>query len=606
MISVTIDSVACRLLTCAPNTAAAVRLEVEMPAQEARSLTGYAARRSTDVLPRFAQSWHTLLEAADFAALRDASLAMQDEPILAPVWRQAWRPATESPTLTGGLIVAWTEGFATWAINPGSYAAYDYAAPLIYGRFGSPPRLVSVSGALVQAQLEVEEDAPATYALSVPGGILAADTLDAGFPVFPFASLADWSSPPSPGLGVTDVERLATGPGRMQASIFYPQVPERVFSARFAGVGRTEAAQLIAWWIRRGGAAEAHRVDLAALGVLSGGNVLARHTNRRLVLDAVGPLSTCELAWRESSSEASVPAGETAGVTVGRVPAEAWFFEIALDFNGATQTWRLTNWQSGAAGVGGHDWAYNACDFDGLTQSIDLEDDACSCTFRYFPGGPWDHWLPGRLAARGTLTLYRANASSEGSFSGFAQVWQGELRQPDLDGPIVRWQAAANAVFARMAPRQLMSTACGTMLFRPRCGLALADWTFHAVVASSSGVSITVGTITRANGGGLPSGFGAEGWFALGWLQWTVSGTPRRLSIVASAALSGGQIVLTLDRAPGLANGTAVSLAPGCDRLRESGCAKFANTDNFRGFDQMPAISPSFVLPQRHYLPAKK
>lgn len=606
MIAVNVNSVACRLLTCEPNTAAAVRLEVEMPAQEVRSLTGYASRRATDVLPRFAQSWTALLESADYVALRSASLAMQDEPILAPVWRQMWRPATESATLTGGLIVAWTEGFATWAINPGSYAAYTYAAPLIYGRFTSPPRLVAVSGALMQAQLQVEEDAPAGYALSVPGGILAADTIDTGFPVFPFASLADWSQAPSPGYAVTDVERLATGPGRMKASIFYPQTPERVFSAQFAGVNRTEAAQLIAWWIRRGGIADAHRVWVEGLGVVSGGYVLARHTNRRLVLDTVGPLSTCELAWRESSSEASVPAGETAGVTVGRLPAEAWFFDIALDFNGAVQSWRLTNWQSGATGVGGYDWTYNACDFDSLTQSIDLEDDACRVTFRYFAGGPWDNWLPSNLNARGTIGIYRASVSAAGVFSGFSQVWKGDLKRPDVDGPIVRWSGVANAIFSRMGPRQLMSTSCGTMLFRPRCGLPIADWIFNAVVAGSSGVAVTIGTITRANGGGLPGGFGAAGWFALGWLQWTVSDQPRRLSVVASAAISGGQIVLTLDRPPGLANGTAVSVVPGCDRLRDGGCTKFANTDRFRGFDQMPAISPSFVMPQRTFSSAKK
>lgn len=210
MIATTISGVPCRLLTCEPNTSVAVRLEVEMPAAETRGLTGRSSRRPGAVLPRFAQAWTSLLETAEFTALRDAALAMQDEIILAPVWRQMWRPATESATLTGGLIVAWTEGFATWAINPGSYAAYTYAAPLIYGRFSSPPRVVALSGALVQCQLQVEEEAPAAHALAPVGGILAADTIVEGKAVFPFAALADWSEAPELGLGVVDVERQAS------------------------------------------------------------------------------------------------------------------------------------------------------------------------------------------------------------------------------------------------------------------------------------------------------------------------------------------------------------------------------------------------------------
>lgn len=605
MISTTVAGQACWLLAGELFSASPIRLEVELPANEIRSLTGISSRRPGAVLPRWKQKWRALLETPQFVALRDASLAAQDEPILAPIWRHSWRPASESPTLEGGLVVAWTEGWDTWAINPGSLAGYDYAAPLIFGRFTSPPRLAAMSGGLIEAEIEVSEDAPAAYAILPAAGILAADVLDSGFPVFPFASLVDWSDRrPTAGFGVTDVERIAIGPGRMMASIFYPQTPERVFGASFTGVNRTEAAQLIAWWIRRGGIAEAHRVPLGDLGVLEGGTVTARHTNRQLVLDYTGPLASVELAWRESASEVAIPPGETAGVTLGRLPSEAFFFKIDLDFNGAIQTWYFTQWESGAY-VNLIDWAYNACDFDGITES-DLEDTECACTFRYFAGGPWDNWIPGNLAARGFLTLYRAQVSPAGVFSGFAQVYQGALTRPDFDGPIVTWRARANALFALMGPTQLMSPVCGTRLFRERCGLARADWIFNASIAAVAGNVITIGTISRANGGALPGGFGAADWFALGGLGWTVSGRPYRMGILSSGALAGGQIVLTLDRPIGLTVGASVTATPGCDRIRASGCTKFSNTDNFRGFDQIPAVSPSFVIPQRTATSAKK
>lgn len=523
------------------------------------------------------------------------------------IWPHAWRPnAGESPTLVGGLVVAYKSDWSAWAINPGSYAGYDFAAPVIYGRFRQPPRLAAVSGNLIEAQLEVTEDAPAAYAIAPAGGILAADTISGGFPVFPF--LPDWSEqPPAPGLGVTDVERLTIGGGRMKASIFYPQAPERVFSASFTGVDRTEAAQFIAWWLRREGIAGAHKVPLADFGVQNGGIVTARHTNRALSLDYTGYIASLELSWREVAPEAAVPAGETAGTTLGRVKPYAYFFQLDLDYSGALRTWRLTPWEGGGVVVGGHTWAYNACEFDRLVQSIDLEDDSCTCTFRYFAGGPWDNWLPAQLAARGYLTIYRADVNSDGSFSGFAARWQGELTKPEVDGPIVRWRAqGANALFSRTAPRQLMSKLCGTNLFKTRCGLALADWTFNASITAVAGNSITLGSIVRANGGGLPGGFGAADWFGLGYIEWATGGTILRESIAASAAIAGGTITLTMDRAITLPVGAAVSVVPGCDRIRASGCTKFANTDNFRGFDLMPAVSPSFILPQRKSTPAKK
>lgn len=604
MIAAVVNSQNCWLLHHGP-AEGATRLEVSLAVRALRSLTGRTVRRPSAFLPTYAIAWSALIDATEYAAMLAASRTAQDEPVLAPVWSLSWRPATETPTLEGGLIVAYTEDWSDWEINPVSYDGYDFAAPLIYGRFRQPVRLQSISGDLKRVEIQVEEDAVADYALAPVDGILAADTMSGGFPVFPF--LPDWSdTPPEPGLGVTDVERNDIGSGRIKASIFYPQTPEQVFSATFTGLERADTARFIAWWIRREGIAGAHKVPLADFGVIEGSTVTARHTNQTLTLQCSGYIATTELAWREVAAEATVPAGETVGTTLGRLPPGAWFFKIDLDYNGAIRTWRLTSWESGAT-AGGHEWTYNACDFDRLTQDMDLEDDVCTCHFRWFTGGPWDNWLPGQLSARGILTLYRADANADGSFAGFTQRWSGDLAQPQLDGPIVTWRAhGANALFSRSAPSQVMSKVCGTRLFKLRCGLDIADWIFNAEIAAVAGNVVTITDITRANAEGLPDGFGAEDWFGLGWIEWTSGGAKLREGIAANAAVSGGDIELTLDRAIGLAPGALVSVVPGCDRLRASGCSKFANTDNFRGFDLMPAVSPSFILPQRNSAAAKK
>lgn len=338
--------------------------------------------------------------------------------------------------------------------------------------------------------------------------------------------------------------------------------------------------------------------------------LLARHTQSELKLEftraAEGWHAETTLRWREVAAEYQPGAGETPGVTLGRLPGRAYFFELWLDYNGALQTWYLTNWESGAY-ANLINWEYNACDFDRSIQSVDLEDDSWTMTFRYFEGGPWDNWLPGRLSARGFIAMFRADVSAAGVFSNFVQLSKGEMRKPDIDGGIVKQKVSgANALFARRAPRQVMSPACGTMLFRPRCGLVLADWTFNAVIAAVAGNVVTIGTITRANAEPLPDGFGAAEWFALGWMGWIVAGMPYRDGVLTSTALAGGELVLTLDRPCGLGVGSNVIAAPGCDRLGATCRAKFDNHTRFRGFEFMPSVSPSFIMPQRNQSTAKK
>lgn len=675
MISVNVSGQNCWLLPYQPGDASPVRLSVAIPVDVKRGLTGAVSRRPVALLPRYTFDYLAIMQTAEFAQLRAASLVAQDEPILVPLWPHAYAIAGGVQTMSAGLFVAYTADFATYAVNPGSLAGYTYVAPLIYGRFKSPPRMGAETDGFVTAEISVFEDAPTAYSLAPAGGILAADTTltsAAGYtaPVFPF--VADWSSPPAPAYAVTDVDRQSTGSGRLLSSAFFPQTPEQIQTADFTGVGAVEAAQALAWWIRRGGVSDAHWVatsqslwhlaanaaagassltltlDTAAPAIgailalngavtefvrvtgVSGAVVslasplanawsktdarvtpafLGRHTGDSLEVSysPAGWVASYRLAWREVAAEFTVPAGETRGTTLGRLPGSAWFFQIDLDYNGATASTYLTNWEGGGVTVGGHTWAYNACDFDRLVRSDDLEDDSCTFSLRWYAGCPWENWLPGVLAARGFLTIYRADVDSSGSFSNFAQLWKGELSTPTPDGPNLSVKVlGANALFARRAPRQVMSLTCGTTFLSARCGLALFDWKWNASVVSVSGNIVTIGSLSRVNGSGNPGGFGAADWFALGWVGWTASGLPQREGILTSAAISGGQIVLTLDRPPALTPGSSVYVVPGCDKQGGTCLGKFSNFANNRGFPYMPAVSPSFIIPVAQQRKAKK
>ena len=675
MIAVTVNSVACWLFPYQPGDDSPVALSVAIPLNEQRGLTGVVSRRPEALLPRYALSFRAVMLQAEFAQLRAASLVAQAEPILVPLWPHAYAVAGGSPTITAGLVVAFTAGFASYAINPGSFAGYTYVCPLIYGRFKKPPRLAAIADGFVTAEITFVEDSPAGYSLAPSGGILAADVMfsNAGgysAPVFPF--VPDWSSMPQPAFGVADDGRSATGPGRQLSPSFYPQAPEQLQVADFSGIGAGEAAQALAWWIRRGGGADAHWVatnqslwhlaanagagatsltltldtpapavgaclalngavtefvrvtgvagavvslSAALVNSWSTGDAritpafLGRHTDDALEINysPAGWVASYRIGWREVAAEFSVPAGETRGTTVGRLPGGAWFFQVDLDYNGAIASTYLTNWESGVGSLGGHAWAYNACDFDRLLQSDDLADDTCTFSMRWFAGCPWENWLPGVLAARGFLTIFRADVDSSGAFSNFAQVWKGELSKPTPEGANLTVKVlGANALFARRAPRQVMSLTCGTTFLSARCGLLLSDWKWNALIVSVASNIVTIGTISRANGTGNPTGFGAADWFALGWLGWTAGGLPLREGVLTSAALSGGQIVLTLDRPCSLSAGASVYAVPGCDKQGGTCLGKFSNLANNRGFPFMPAVSPSFIIPQQQQTKAKK
>jgi len=612
MIATTVSGVNCWLLPYEPNIGAAIKVEISLPMDEHRGLTGRSTRRQTALLPRYELSWSSLLELTDFVALRDASLASLDEPILVPLWPHLFAPGEESPTMTGGLMIAFKWDWSAWAINPGSYDGYDAIAPLLYGRFKQPPRLASQCGNLIQAQFDFTEDGPAAYAVLPATGILAADTTSSiggnSFPNFPF--LPDWETVPQPGVGVYDVERNEAGPGRMKATVFYPQVPERVPTASFTGLSKTEAAQIIAWWIRRGGQAGAHLVSLESFGIQSGGTILARHTNQTLALSYAGIVAQVDISWREVAPEAAVPAGETLGSTLGALPPAAWFFQIDLDYHGAIQTTYLTDWESGAV-ANGQTWVYNPCDFDKLIQSIDLEDDNCTFRLRWWAGCPWENWMPGELCARGFLTISRCDISALGDMVNFRQIWRGELSTPTLEGPDLSVTVlGANALFSRRAPRQVMSTTCGTNLFSARCAIALTDWMVSGPITDIAGQVVTVGPVDRV--GGLPNNYWGANNYALGYAQWTdEGGSPRRSEILASVSLTqeypaNRMITLTLARPLGAAIGDTISLVPGCDRQGATCINVFRNHDHFRGFEFMPAISPSFIIPQKNVTSAKK
>jgi uncharacterized phage protein (TIGR02218 family) len=130
---------------------------------------------------------------------------------------------------------------------------------------------------------------------------------------------------------------------------------------------------------------------------------------------------------------------------------------------------------------------------------------------------------------------------------------------------------------------RLYTARCGADLGDARCKIDLSNPALRGagVVSAVEGTSIFVAS-------GLDGFAGA--WFSLGRLTWT-SGANQGLAIeIKEHRLAAGHARLTLWQAMPevVAIGDAFTVTAGCDKSFATCRARFANTDNFRGFPQIP------------------
>ena len=90
----------------------------------------------------------------------------------------------------------------------------------------------------------------------------------------------------------------------------------------------------------------------------------------------------------------------------------------------------------------------------------------------------------------------------------------------------------------------------------------------------------------------LASGLGgfAQGFFALGTLEWTSGANAGRLAEIVTHDIADGLALLTLLEAPvrPVASGDGLIARAGCDKRARTCRVKFANIRNFRGFPHIP------------------
>jgi uncharacterized phage protein (TIGR02218 family) len=126
---------------------------------------------------------------------------------------------------------------------------------------------------------------------------------------------------------------------------------------------------------------------------------------------------------------------------------------------------------------------------------------------------------------------------------------------------------------------RLYTARCGADLGDARCKVDLGS----PALRGNGAVSVVEGTSIFVASG--LDGF-ADGWFSLGRLTWT-SGANDGLAIeIKQHRLA--RLTLWQAMPEGIAAGDTFTVTAGCDKSFVTCRARFANTDNFRGFPQIP------------------
>lgn len=580
----------------------------------------------------------------------------------------SWASAPYSSGLEIGWMSDWSS-YAIGAPLP-SPASWDFVAPLLRGSLDNNPKPSLASAASASVTFNFTENSDAEYAL-VPDPVTFTNGValaDGSTPkIFPFDKT--WQRDPVSGGAEFEIEREQIGPSRKQASAYYTQVAERPLTASLLFVGETEIATFLRWLLDRKISVEAHYVtapslvstlsanasagtntitlaDAADLGTnrwlaltdglvteivrVTGiaGNVctlsanlaqtwlasvtmvnlaiLARHATDTVRLEFSNPtLAETRIAWREVSGEYSVAVGETRGTTLGTLTTKAWLYQFTLDWNGATEIHRVTSYEKQLT-ASSQTWTPRPIEHGQLRQNIALDRDEITLKTRWWDGCPFRKFLPNALDCKITLAIFECDVSGANG-SNVTQWFGGELtRMSSADGPIITVTAAgANALFDRPALKFLLQPGCNDELFGPWCGLSRAAWTIGATVHAVSGKVVTLKTFVHP--GSAPAGFGFAHWFALGYIERTISGVIHRHTVFDSAAIDGSsRIAVTLGStaSPAIAVNDTLNIIPGCDNRPETCKAyhattnptgKFNNYARFAGLPFMPDKAPGFT-----------
>jgi|GEM_PF-3394160 len=348
---------------------------------------------------------------------------------------------------------------------------------------------------------------------------------------------------------------------------------------------------------------------LPAASTLVAPLMLARMDKPRIQIDwSTGNVASVSFAFVEVPPEVDPTADETAGATIGLLPARAYIYDVAQTLGGITVTDRWTSYESPVA-VGSYIYAPRKMDHGVIRQSLFLDRDELEIRSEVVAGDVLVAMATAQSESPVRITISRADVyASTGSSP--TVLFTGEVVKVSVKGSTLSARVVpAGSVFDRLFPRFRMQPGCNHALFSVGCSLLAANWKFTAsmVTPGTPGYPFTfgVGSLARVSGS-MPTI--TAGWFAGGWVEFGTGSATVRRSILDNTAAVSSALTLTLGRDPNPfpVAGDSVALYPGCNGDASTCSGKFANFANFGGHPFIPPANPSLVKISQNVAGGKK
>lgn len=292
MIATTYSGSPLLVVNDAPDWSGNVSASFELAAQWEESLTRREARRPVGATLRTRLRYRATLDASTSQATAQIVSAYQRGDAVTPFWPLAVAWAARASIPASGLFVAWTEGWASWALasSPTGFGStFDYVAPALWGYIDDPgldwvsPAVATLDVDFVEAGAAANAIAPNAVTFSAGPGLSGYATAPR---LVPFQVLLSESQPEAFRLNWIE-ERL--GFSRSPLFTLYPQTARLESDFVAYASSQAEAWSMLAFFAQHGTGATfwapswRQAVTLAAdlaggstsLSVVSSGGILA-------------------------------------------------------------------------------------------------------------------------------------------------------------------------------------------------------------------------------------------------------------------------------------------------------------------------------------------
>lgn len=558
----------CFVLLLEPDWSEPVKLTYSLASEQSEGLTGIEYRVPAHRSVRLRQTWTSLLDEAEAAALREALAVLAGRRFAVPIWPDAIALA---PMHAGQKVISWNDAGAYSIDDPAGPFPYARYTPLLVGRLKSRPTINPMGGQHYAVELDLQEDSP--FELRIDP---AAGTTPGSFTWEPnwAEDLSDLSRDQ---LRISDI-----GQGRELGVAGANGTPRWGEAAGFC-FDRDEAAAALRFWVARRGSVDAFSVPAwgrpGTATAVTPDTYQARFDADVLTYDFITPsvVETTLKFWQQVTLTGSPPPSQ-AGDARGHCYTFRW--------DGGT-TSRLTSWEH-AIVYGSDTWVPARISKMQLRTTMESWGDECDVgLFAEEPGNPMAPILAGEAERRLSVEIAEVVLDASGAVLSFTEIFTGEVRSAELKGDKIVGKAASfGGVFARKIPHFFIQNGCNYSVFSVPCGLLKAAWaTTGPVGGSLPGDSITF--VPSA----APSGTYADKWFAAGWLEVTSTDGAFHRRAVLDCSESAGTWTLKLNRLlPATCAGQTATVYPGCDGNYSTCKAKFSNGARFGGHPFTPAF----------------